>query len=144
MDQSFILWSQPKWTERSATLRVTTSVKRLIFFRLLIYWKTIQKWINEQKPYGWMQRPSSDGNFSFFMIGFEIGSFSSSTFSTFSLFVWKSEYCALATKSSPAAWASNFNLNALISLVSRPKFKIATIVMITKDFISFQNLNKKR
>ena len=26
MDQSFILWSQPKWTERSATLRVTTSV----------------------------------------------------------------------------------------------------------------------
>ena len=27
MDQSFILWSQPKWTEHSATLRVTTSVK---------------------------------------------------------------------------------------------------------------------
>ena len=27
MDQSFILWSQPKLTEHSTTLRVTTSVK---------------------------------------------------------------------------------------------------------------------
>ena len=49
MDQSFILWSQPKWTERSATLKVTTSVKEIYLIGILKFTRILRKIFESSK-----------------------------------------------------------------------------------------------